>query len=197
MISAPDRQQWQRLKGFLRQHLGAPVRFRLAVVVSLTLVAVVAVYTPLWERIESAKAEMNRQQQRLDSINDVNALRKQVDFYRQRLRGDSDTNQWVQHILAAQRHAQVKLRDMESREPRKVGPYAAVTLAVEVEGTFHRLAQFVEWLEQSDRLLRIDSVRFEKQADCILLRVVLLGLVQKSAKPPARPETRPAPARAI
>ncbi len=71
---------------------------------------------------------------------------------------------------------------MESREPRKVGPYRAVTLAVEVEGTFPNLRRFVEWLENSPRLLRVESVRFEKQTDSILMRIVVLGLVQQKTK---------------
>jgi len=184
MISAEERQKLRHYKAVLIHHLSDPAKLRLSVVAALTLLAVGAVYVPLSDRIASAKADLARQQERREALNDVETLRKQVEFYRQRLRADSDTNQWVQHILAAQRHAQVKLRDMESREPRKVGPYTAVALAVEVEGTYPRLAKFVEWLEQSERLLRIDSVRFEKQIDCIVMRVVLLGLVEKQAKPP-------------
>ncbi len=182
MISPADRQRLQQYKLLLGRYLGDPARLRPAVTAAVTLLALAGIYWPLSQRIDSARGELRSQQQRLEAITDVENLRKQAETYRQRLDGGSETNHWVQHILAAQREAQVRLRDMESREPRKVGPYRAVTLAVEVEGTFSNLRRFVEWLENSPRLLRIESVRFEKQTDSILMRIVVLGLVQQKAK---------------
>lgn len=179
MISPADRQRLRQYKLLLGRYLGNPGRLRPAVTAGLTLLALVAIYWPLSQRIESAQAELRTHQQRLEAITEVENLRKQVETFRQRLGDGGETNHWVQHILAGQREAQVRLRDMEAREPKKVGPYKAVTLAIEVEGNFPNLRRFVEWLENSPRLLRVESVRLEKQNDCILMRIVVLGLVQK------------------
>jgi hypothetical protein len=71
---------------------------------------------------------------------------------------------------------------MESSEPRRVGPYRAVTLSMEIEGIYPQLKGYVEWLEKSERVLRIDSVRFEKRPQNLLMKIIVLGLVPKNAR---------------
>jgi len=71
---------------------------------------------------------------------------------------------------------------MESNEPRRVGPYRTVTLSMEIEGVYSELKAFVKWLEMTDRLLRIDSVRFEKRPSNLLMKIIVLGLVPKNAR---------------
>jgi hypothetical protein len=136
---------------------------------------------PLSGQIQQRRLAVLAEMHRSQSIKDVEGLRKQIETYRDRISKKSDTNEWVQYLLGGLRQSQVKLRDMASKEPQRVGPYRAVTLTVEVEGTYPRVKQFVEWLETSDRLLRIDSLRLEKRPMDVSARVVLLGLVAGNA----------------
>ena len=48
-------------------------------------------------------------------------------------------------------------------------------------GPSAQLKAFVEWLDQSDRLLRVESVRFEKMPGAILMKINVLGIVRKNA----------------
>jgi Tfp pilus assembly protein PilO len=183
MKTGLDSEKLAEYKAAALKHLSDPAKLRMLVVSGLVLSSVVLAYMPLTQQIAEKKAFLADKKRRLDAIKDVEVLRGEVDSYRRRIPKDADTNEWVQYILAGLREVRVKLRDMESKPPRKVGPYHTVTLAIEVEGTYAEVKRFVEWLEQSDRLLRIDSTRLEKQSDSLVMRLVLLGLVHKNAKP--------------
>ena len=161
--------------------LGEPVKMRLAVTVVLAGLGAGAVYMPLSDQIDGTRRLLAVEQKRFEAIKDVESLRREVDSYRSRISDKSDTNEWVRYLLAGSRQAQVRLRGMEARDPAKVGPYKAITLIVEIEGAYGQLKQFVEWVEQSDRLLRVDTLRVEKQPGTLLMKVYILGLVRKNA----------------
>jgi type II secretory pathway component PulM len=177
-----DKEKLLHYKAIALKHLGDRTKLRLSVVFVLTLLAVVGVYTPMSDRITQNKVLLSKERQRIEAIADVESLRREIESFRGRLPEGADTNEWVQYILAGLREVRVKLRDMSSKPPMKVGPYRTVTLAIEVEGTYAEVKRFVEWLEQSDRLLRVDSSQLEKKSKSIVMRLVLLGLVRKNVK---------------
>ena len=107
-------------------------------------------------------------------------LRREVAVYQPFLGAKADNNDWAEFLLKGSRESKVHFRGMEAKQPEKVGPYRAVSLAVEVEGTYEELKAFVEWLEKSDRILRLDTVRFEKMPGTVMMKVYVLGLVQKN-----------------
>ena len=134
---------------------------------------------PLSKRIQQTKLQLSAEKDRNENITDVVKLRKQVLSYCDRIDKDSDTNKWVQYILDGLRNFKVKLRTMESKQPRRIGPYQGIILSMEIEGTYSQLKNVVEWLEQSEKLLRIDSMRFEKRPQYLLMKISVLGIVPK------------------
>jgi len=164
------------------KHLSNPVKLRLTTVFVLVAVGIVLVYMPLSKRIQAAKKLLEDERERNEKICDVEKLQKQARSYRNRIGDNSDTNEWVQYTLDGLRNFRVKLREMESSEPRRVGPYRAVTLSMEIEGVYPQLKGYVEWLEKSERVLRVDSVRFEKRPQNLLMKIIVLGLVPKNAR---------------
>ncbi len=178
-----DKTKLLQYKAVALKHLSDPVKLRLAVVSALTLLSIICAYVPLSGQITKRTAMLGVEKRRLDAIKEVEALRREAESYRGRISPNADTNEWVQYILGGLRKVNLKLRDMESKQPRKIGPYRAVTLTVEVAGPYSKIKAFMEWLEQSDRLLRVHSIRIEKQPKNLLMKIVLLGLVHKNAKP--------------
>ena len=87
----------------------------------------------------------------------------------------------MQYILDGLRKYPVKLRDMQSKPLRRVGPYHAVTLTMEIEGTYRRMKEFMEWLESSDWVLRVDSLRLDKRPKALSMKITVLGLIPKNA----------------
>ena len=176
-----DKAKLRQYKADITRMLSDPAKMRLAIVFVVAGLAVGAIYMPLSGQIDEAKLVASAEQKREDAIQGVETLWNEANTYRPRIVENRDTNDWVQYLLAGSRRIPVRLRDMQSREPVKVGPYKAIIFTLEVEGTFTQLKQFAEWLEQSDRLLRIDNLRLERQPNSLMMRINLLGLVRKSA----------------
>jgi len=176
-----DKAKLQQYKAQVTKLLGHPAKMRVALLVAMTALAVGAVYMPLSDRIEEQRRLISTEKKRLESIREVETLLKEVKQYALRIDAKSDTNEWAQYLLDGSRQAKVRLRDMQSKEARMVGPYSAITLVLEVHGQYPQLKQFLEWLEQSDRLLRVDMVRVEKLPDTLTMKVQILGLVRKNA----------------
>ena len=179
METGINKEQLRRYKAIVTAHLSDPAKMRLTVVTAVTAIGLLAVYEPLSDRIRNKQRQLAAEQTRTELIANVVSLRRQTQAYRPRIGEDSDTNEWVQYILTGLRKSGVKLRDMSSGAPRKVGPYKAIVLTVEVEGNYRTVKDLMQWLEQSDRLLRVDSMRCQKQPQAIHMKVILLGLVGK------------------
>lgn len=176
-----DREKLLLYKAAAVRHLSDPLKMRLAVVALAAALGIGAVYVPLSGQIDQGRAQAAGEQKRLGAIQDVESLRRDANDFRTRIAPHSDTNEWVQFLLAGSRQMHLRLRDMESKEPQKVGPYRAVTLVLELEGTYAQMRAFVEWLERSDRLLRVDMVWFEKRPGSLVMKICLLGLVRNNA----------------
>lgn len=177
-----DKEKLLHYKAIACEHLSNPSKLRVATVGALIAVSLVSGYMPLSKRIQEVRKRLAAERERCQEITNVEKLRREVSTYRDDIGDNSDTNEWVQYLLAGLGQFNVKLRGMESREPRRVGPYRTVTLEIEIEGVYSQLTAFVEWLEQSSRLLRVDSVRFERSAESLLLKTTVLGLVPKNAR---------------
>jgi hypothetical protein len=154
---------------------------RVVLIVAMMAVAIGVIYMPLSKKIVEQRRLITTEKKRLDCIRDVETLRRDTTLYTARINTQSDTNEWVKYLLEGCRQSRVRLRDMQSKESKKVGPYTAVFLALEVQGQYPHLKQFLEWLEQSDRLLRIETVRLEKLPDIVTMKIQILGVVGKSA----------------
>ncbi len=174
-----DKAKIMRYKVLVEQHLSDPVKLRLATLGCLLILIVVVAYMPLSKEIEGNKKLLSAEKERSGYIADCEKLQKQVAIFRALIYEKSDTNEWVRYLLDGLRKFQVKLRGMESKQQRKVGPYRAVAFSMEIEGTYPELKTYVEWLESSQSLVRIDSLQFEKGSKNLLMKIFILGIVPK------------------
>jgi Tfp pilus assembly protein PilO len=55
----------------------------------------------------------------------------------------------------------------------------AVTFSMEIEGKYPELKNYVERLEASPRLVRIDTMNLEKRSDNLVMNLTVLGVVPK------------------
>ena len=174
-----DKAKIVQYKALLEQYLSDPVKLRLTTVGGLFILAVVLIYMPLSKKIDETKRFLAAEKERSGYIADCEKLQKQAAVFRALMEEKSDTNQWVQYMLEGLGKFQVKLRGMESKQQRKVGPYRAVVFSMEIEGPYPELKKFVEWLESSQSLIRIDSLQFEKGPKNLLMKILVLGIVTK------------------
>ena len=176
-----DKAKLLQFKARIAALIGDPIKMRLAVVFAVAALGVGGIYYPLSGQIAEKRAAVAAEKERLETVQQVESLRRDVTEFRSRVGKQSDSNEWVQYLLDGSRQVGVRLRGMETKEPRKIGPYMAVALQLEVQGTYPQLRSFVEWLDQSNRLLRVESLRIERTPSVILMKIYVLGLVHKNA----------------
>jgi type II secretory pathway component PulM len=177
-----DKAKIQQYKARIVKILGDPVKMRLAVIFAVTVLAIGGIYYPLSGQIEEERAAVAAEKARLEVIQDVEKLRSDVTEFRSRIGEKKDTNEdWDHYLMDGTRQMGIMLRGMEKRETHAIGPYTAITQVMEVQGTFSQIQAFVEWLDKSERLLRIDNMRIEKTPGAIVMKVNVLCLVSKHA----------------
>ena len=181
METGIDKAKLLHYKAVVIKHLSDPAKLRLVVVGAMAGMMIGLVYVPFSDRIAGRRRALSAEIARRASIHDVEKLRTQAQSCREHVGQAGDTNEWVQYLLEGLRDKDVMLRDMASRQPKKIGPYQTVTLTLEVAGTYAQLKGFLEWLEGSDRLVRVDTVRIEKKPGTLQMKITILGLIRKHA----------------
>jgi hypothetical protein len=91
----------------------------------------------------------------------VQFLSAQAALIEPRIPAESDVNESVQYILNGIRKLPVKLIQLDSDDPLRLGPYELLVLQVHVAGEVRHLDALLEWLETDQRLFRIDSIKLE------------------------------------
>ncbi|MFH1924472.1 MAG: type 4a pilus biogenesis protein PilO [Planctomycetota bacterium] len=145
--------------GKLRERLDDPRQLRALVTGLILAVGFVGVYMPLSGRIDKTARELDKEERRLALAGEIEQLRAQVDSFQARLPEDTDTNEWIQYVLAGIRKFPVVLVKLDPDEPQRVGPYEAVVLHLEIVGEYQNLDSFLDWIEANERLFRVDSVK--------------------------------------
>ena len=112
------------------------------------------VYWPLSNDIAETQTRLGTAQKRLQLTRDIESLRIQFKRCQPRLSEKPDTNEWVQYLLSGLRKLPVQLHAMDFKPLKEVGPYKAIALRIEVEGSFDDLHAVLCWLETNKRLFR-------------------------------------------
>jgi hypothetical protein len=134
---------------------------------------------PLSKKIDENERLLSVERERNGYIADCENLRKQAMAFCPLVMEKSDTNEWISYLLDGLRKFQVKLRGINSKQQRNVGPYLAAVLSMEIEGSYSELKNYIEWLESSESLVRIDTLQLEKVSNNLLMRIMVLGIVSK------------------
>ena len=177
MTQSPNKTNW---KAQLLTRLRDPLQLRLFVAVIVIAVGYVGIYLPLSADIAETEVRLGGEKRRMALIRDVEQLRIQFQRFKHRLPQKTDSNEWMQYVLAGVRTFPVKLTLLDSRSPQDVGPYKAVVLRMELEGRFQDLHLFLCWLETNERFFRVDAVNIapHRQASgTLVMQLSVLGVM--------------------
>jgi Tfp pilus assembly protein PilO len=168
------------MKSRVLERLHDPIQLRAVVTATVLLSAYAAIYVPLSSEIADATASIEQQQKLCQLAADVEHLRAQYKSFADRLPAQSDSKEWVQYVLSGIRRFPLRLTTLDCDPPRDMGPYKAVVLRIELEGSFPDMDGLLRWLESNRRLLRIDSVRIapsHSSRDALGLQLTVLGVM--------------------
>ncbi len=173
-----DRRAGDIISNLLEQ-LHDPVRLRICVIAAVLAVGYFAVYSPLHEKIVETTKKLERDKKLIQLAIKMEQLQEQYDKFEDRIPRNTDSKEWVQYMLDGIRLFPLKLVRFDCREPKRVGPYRAIILKVELEGSYLEMDKFIRWLESNKRLLRVDEISIAPSRSgkhVTVLRITVLGL---------------------
>ncbi len=168
------------MKAALIDRLHHPLQLRIVVAAVVMLVGYGAVYMPLDSAVTDTTKQLKKEEHRLELARDIEHLRGEQKRFQDRLSKDRDPNEWVEYLLGGIRALPLKLVNLDSKTPQDVGPFKAVVLLCELEGSFHDMERLLRWIEFNERLFRIDSVRIvphRSNNGLLVMQLIILGVM--------------------
>jgi len=129
---------------------------RAVVTIVVLAIAYFAVYSPLAADIDDDVHKLAAQKKLLETVRDIESLRKEYASFKDRVPEKADTNEWVEYMLGGIRQFPLKLIVLNPAAPREVGPYKGIVMRIELDGQLRDMNDFLKWLETNRRLLRVD-----------------------------------------
>jgi hypothetical protein len=174
-----DKAKLMRYKALAEQHLSDPVKLRLFTAGALLFLITVLVYIPLSRRIDKNGELLIAAKERNSCITDCEKLQEQAMTFRPLIEGKSDISEWISYLLDGLRKFQVKLRGMSPKKQYDVGPYKAAALSMEIEGPYPELKNYIEWVESSKSLVRVDMLQLAQGQNGMSMKILVLGIMAK------------------
>lgn len=184
-MKSTDRQQRRaNWKTQLLARLHDPLQLRILVIGIALAVGYAGFYMPLSERIAATKQRLEQERKLEVLAGNIDRLKKQCAVFAKRL-APADAKEWVQYVHEGVRQYPLKLSKLDSLATKTIGPYKAMALHVEVQGSFFDLDQFLRWLEANDRLMRTDDISIlppktlkGNKPDDLVMKLTVLGMAE-------------------
>ena len=165
--------------GPLYTWLRHPIHIRVVTAGILFIVGYGAIYMPLSDKLDATQRNLEKERAQRNDAREIEHLRDETKDFLNRVPDDADSNEWAKYVLDGIRRFPLKFNSMSSVAPKRVPPYTAIVLNIELTGEFRDIVRFVHWLETNERLFRIDSISLkESREGGLAIRLTLLGLTR-------------------
>ncbi len=142
----------------LLDRLHDPLQLRIVLLGVMLVAAYFAVYVPLTAQIADQSAQVRRERRMAELATTIEQFETQFRKFEKRVPKQADTKEWMQYVLDGIHRYPLKLTKLDCPGSKRMGPYEAVVLKVEVEGSLYDLDRFLHWIETNARLLRVDDI---------------------------------------
>jgi Tfp pilus assembly protein PilO len=159
----PEKKQ-SPLTRLLVERLHNPIQLRIICCMLVLLAWYLALYNPLSSEIAAKTERLAREEKRLTFANEIDRLKDRLKPFQSRLPEKVDPTEYLQFVLGGIRTLPLKLIKMDQATPVVHGPYQVIVLRIDLEGSYKDIYGFIRWVEESPRLMRIDSVKIEPRS---------------------------------
>ncbi len=164
----------------LTARLHDPAQLRMVLTGFMLLVGYLGIYLPFSAQIAEAQRKLRKEQSQGQTARQIEALEEQARLFKDRLPAKTDTNEWVQFMLAGVRQFPLKLVSLDPGPSQPVGPYQALVLQIELEGAFGALNDFLQWMADNERLFRVNAIKVAPSRDdpsVLTMQLTVMGLM--------------------
>jgi Tfp pilus assembly protein PilO len=169
------------------KQLGHPLKLRLALCVALIVVWQALFFSPLSDRVSATTEQINRERKRATTAREIEQLKKSLAPHRDVIGPGDDVHELIRHVIARIRSSPLRLVDLTPEKPKDLGPFEAIGLQLNIEGSYADIDEFLAWAETSKRPLRVDAIRLTPNTRVpgrLLGKVTLLALADKAVPAP-------------
>lgn len=166
----------------LQRQLSHPFKLKLALSAAMVTVWYVLFFSPLSERVAATTARVAVERKRVATAKEIERLKKSLAPYRD-LAGSGDVHELMRHLMRHLRSSPLRLIDLKPEKAKDLGPYEAIGLKLNLEGSFDDMDRFLGWIEGEKRLLRIDSIRLTpngREGGRLAGQITLVSLSEKA-----------------
>ena len=173
------------LKAQLLERLHDPLQLRICVIGAVLLIGYGGVYMPLTAQIAETTQKIEREQKMAELADSLEPLQAQCGSFAKRISQPAESKQWTQYVHEGVRRFPLTLTKLDYLPPKQFGPYKAVVLRIELEGSFFDLDQFLRWLDSNPRLFRADDINIalangkengNTNKDDMMMQLTVLGM---------------------
>jgi Tfp pilus assembly protein PilO len=181
MIPLETEERRASLKAKLLERLHDPLQLRIVVMGVVLLAGYGGVYMPLAARIGEKTQRITGERKLAELAEGVEQLQAQCRGFAKRLPQNTDGKEWMQYVHEGIRRFPLKLSKLDCPASKQIGPYKAIILQIELEGSFFDVDRFLCWLESNPRLFRADDITIapgkgKDNKDSMMMKLTVLGM---------------------
>ena len=110
------------------------------------------------ERVQKIQAQVTQEQADRKAKEEVAALLRQIDLYREQLSPTADTSWLVREAVELGHKAGVELKNLSQDSPEKFDQFTRLSVHLRFTATYHQLGTFLDYLERAGHFLRVDHL---------------------------------------
>ena len=165
-------------------------------VIGLALTGVIGyhgLYVRQQERAHLIHAQAEQEQAKQDTQQELASLLIQIEQYRKRLPPEPDPSWLVREAVAFGQKAGLELTTIAKESPQQFQQFTRLAISVQFTATYHQLGTFLDYLESSDRFIRVEHLEMSSPKETegkasirlVLSTVYLPPLVNAGSTPSA------------
>ena len=169
------------LQRLILTQLRNPTRLRFLLCAVLLASWYFGFYSPTSHQMALSSARADSELKRAASARQIEELREVLAPFRARIPTHSGQNELNQYVMAHVRQSPVKLVDLRPAKIKDLGSLDNIGVRLQFEASYEDLDEFLVWVENDRRLLRIDSLKVDplKDGGRLNVQLDLLSLAEK------------------
>ena len=167
----------------LLPHLRNPTKLRLLLCITIIGGWYAIFFAPLSEEMAETRALIDKDRKRVTVAHAIDQLKTKLARFQKLIPVGGDANEMRRHVTDHIRTTPLNLIDVKPGKAKVVGPFDAPVLSLSVEGKYKDIDELLAWVENDDRLLRVDALKLgpvAKNPSYLLANLMVVGLTDKA-----------------
>ena len=119
---------------------------------------------PINHAMGQLRVHIEQQQKELDLVNHIQSRVQEIDKYSPLFPRKNEVGWWLNTLSDLGQHLGLRIETIHPRSVDELGDYELLSIDLGFHCSYTQLEQFLHALEKMDRLIRVDSVRLQRDS---------------------------------